>query len=96
MGAPMLRALIRAGFPAKGFDIAPKSDADITTDVAAFADGLETLITVVRDTAQTDQVLLWHPSVGPNTDAAPDHRQLVPYHPAMSLIYALASQNISS
>jgi 3-hydroxyisobutyrate dehydrogenase-like beta-hydroxyacid dehydrogenase len=53
MGAPMLRALIRAGFPAKGFDIAPKSDAD----VAAFADGLETLITVVRDTAQTDQVL---------------------------------------
>ncbi|MCE8510663.1 NAD(P)-dependent oxidoreductase [Ruegeria pomeroyi] len=62
MGAPMLAALRRAGFPAKGFDIRPPSDFagkdhGITDDIAVFSQDLNILITVVRDIAQTEQVL---------------------------------------
>jgi 3-hydroxyisobutyrate dehydrogenase-like beta-hydroxyacid dehydrogenase len=61
MGAPMLAALRRAGFDARGFDIRPATDfapdAGITNDVAGFAAGLRTLFTVVRDIQQTDDVL---------------------------------------
>lgn len=62
MGAPMLAALRRAGFPAQGFDIRPSSDFagtnhEITDDVTAFSQDLRILITVVRDIPQTEQVL---------------------------------------
>ncbi|MCU9838400.1 NAD(P)-binding domain-containing protein [Ruegeria sp. WL0004] len=62
MGAPMLAALRRAGLQAQGFDIRPPSDFtgtshQITDNIAAFSQGLRTLITVVRDIPQTEQVL---------------------------------------
>lgn len=55
MGFGMLANLRKAGFDARGFDVRPM--AGVGQDVAAFADGLETLITVVRDSAETDAVL---------------------------------------
>ena len=58
MGAPMLAALREAGFRARGLDIRPEIASDaILLDPAAFANGLEILITVVRDIAQTEEVL---------------------------------------
>ena len=62
MGQPMLAALRAAGLPARGFDIrAPESYGDfapaMTDDADAFADGLTCLISIVRDTDQTDEVL---------------------------------------
>ncbi|WP_226804146.1 NAD(P)-dependent oxidoreductase [Amylibacter sp. SFDW26] len=62
MGEPMLQALINAGFDALGYDVRPcESYTEIapfmTNDIAVFSDRLETLITVVRDTDQTDDVL---------------------------------------
>lgn len=62
MGAPMLAALRAAGFDARGFDVRPPGEFGalepfMTDDPATFAPGLETLITVVRDIAQTDDVL---------------------------------------
>ncbi|TMM55237.1 NAD(P)-dependent oxidoreductase [Sulfitobacter sabulilitoris] len=58
MGAPMLAALHAAGFDAQGFDIAAAPEhRGVTDDVAAFATDVETLITVVRDIPQTDEVL---------------------------------------
>ncbi len=62
MGAPMLAALHRAGFNARGYDIRPADSygalsSVMTNDMDAFAKGLETLITVVRDIDQTDEVL---------------------------------------
>ncbi len=62
MGAPMLAALRRAGLPVRGFDIrspqefGPLSDV-MTNDPDVFAADLSTLFTVVRDIAQTDEVL---------------------------------------
>ena len=62
MGGPMLAALRHAGFPARGFDVRPVTEFGelapaMTNDPAEFATGLRTLITVVRDIAQTDDVL---------------------------------------
>ncbi|KPA21326.1 2-hydroxy-3-oxopropionate reductase [Shimia sp. SK013] len=61
MGAPMLAALRAAGFDAKGFDVRPVTDfgtlAPHMLPLPAFRDHTETLITVVRDIAQTDDVL---------------------------------------
>lgn len=62
MGAPMLAALRAAGVDARGFDIRPPSEFGplapaMTDDPATFADDLDTLITVVRDIAQTEDVL---------------------------------------
>ncbi len=62
MGAPMLAALRTAGFDARGFDIRPPSEFGalapaMTDDPARFADGLDTLLTVVRDIDQTEDVL---------------------------------------
>lgn len=62
MGAPMLQALRDAGFDARGFDIRSPAEFGalspwMTDDVAVFARGLEVLITVVRDIAETDAVL---------------------------------------
>ncbi|WP_050522809.1 NAD(P)-dependent oxidoreductase [Pseudorhodobacter wandonensis] len=60
MGGPMLAALRRAGFDAQGFDVRPAADfpgLPVTNDAATFAKPLKTLITVVRDADQTDDVL---------------------------------------
>ncbi|MGH1331443.1 MAG: NAD(P)-dependent oxidoreductase [Paracoccaceae bacterium] len=62
MGGPMLGALLRAGIEARGFDIRPASDfgplaPHICNDVAGFSKGLKTLLTVVRDIAQTEALL---------------------------------------
>ncbi len=56
----MLVALLRAGFTARGFDIRPAAafpGLPVTNDPALFASELKTLITVVRDADQTDDVL---------------------------------------
>ncbi len=55
MGMGMLRNLQCAGLDAHGFDIRPLPG--IATDVDAFANGLEILITVVRDADETDALL---------------------------------------
>jgi 3-hydroxyisobutyrate dehydrogenase len=55
MGAGMLANLQRAGFDARGFDIRPLPG--IGTNVDAFCDGLNTLISVVRDNIETDALL---------------------------------------
>lgn len=62
MGLPMLEALVRAGVEARGLDIRPPSDYGasaplMTDDPEAFSSGLRTLITVVRDQPQTEEVL---------------------------------------
>lgn len=61
MGAPMLAALHAAGFNARGFDVRPRAEfgplAPLMQDADAFAQGLHTLITVVRDIDQTEDVL---------------------------------------
>lgn len=61
MGGPMLAALCNAGFDAKGFDVRPIEDlgrlAPHLLPLPAFRDHVQTLITVVRDIAQTDDVL---------------------------------------
>lgn len=54
MGAAMLASLRRAGITARGFDVVPdRSDGGLS----AFTDGLTTLISVVRDTHETDALL---------------------------------------
>lgn len=58
----MLEALVRSGVEARGFDIRPSAEYGetaplMTDDAGAFSEGLRTLLTVVRDTAQTDEVL---------------------------------------
>ncbi|MEO1539877.1 MAG: NAD(P)-binding domain-containing protein [Pseudomonadota bacterium] len=57
MGLPMARALDAAGLGVRGFDVVPIDAPFMAPDVAAFADGLTTLITVVRDQEETDAVL---------------------------------------
>lgn len=58
----MLDALVRAGVAARGFDIRPPSDYGSTAplmsdDAEAFSRDLKTLITVVRDASQTEELL---------------------------------------
>jgi 3-hydroxyisobutyrate dehydrogenase-like beta-hydroxyacid dehydrogenase len=55
MGAPMLDNLRKAGFDARGYDIIKGRGDD--HPFADFAQNLTTLITVVRDTDETDDVL---------------------------------------
>jgi 3-hydroxyisobutyrate dehydrogenase-like beta-hydroxyacid dehydrogenase len=57
MGAPMLGALQGRGFDAYGFDIVDRGTTSVTQDIAEVFDRVTTLITVVRDTDQTDEVL---------------------------------------
>ncbi|MEL6451758.1 MAG: NAD(P)-binding domain-containing protein [Pseudomonadota bacterium] len=57
MGAPMLAGLLDAGAQAMGFDVEDKDHPRITTNVMAFAPRLDTLVSVVRDAAQTDALL---------------------------------------
>ena len=54
MGGPMLANLQSAGFDARGYD--PRPAAGVGTDFGAFCAGLTTLVTVVRDAAETDHV----------------------------------------
>jgi 3-hydroxyisobutyrate dehydrogenase len=51
----MLANLQNAGFKACGYD--PRPSVDVGTDIDAFCGGLNTLITVVRDAAETDALL---------------------------------------
>ena len=55
MGMGMLKNLQKAGFAAHGFDVRPLDG--VGTDAAAFVEDLTTLITVVRDTTETDALL---------------------------------------
>ncbi|MFA8441273.1 NAD(P)-dependent oxidoreductase [Yoonia sp.] len=55
MGMGMLQNLQNAGFVARGFDVRPLDGVE--TDADAFVEDLTTLITVVRDTAETDALL---------------------------------------
>ena len=55
MGGPMLANLQSAGFDARGYD--PRPAAGVGTDFGAFCAGLTTLVTVVRDAAETDALL---------------------------------------
>lgn len=57
MGAPMLASLRSMGLRAKGFDVVDKDSDWITTDANRFGADLSTLITVVRDIDQTEEVL---------------------------------------
>lgn len=62
MGAPMLRALIRAGFDAAGFDIRPPAEFGdlaprLIADPAEFAATRRIVLTVVRDIEQTEDLL---------------------------------------
>lgn len=60
MGSGMLTNMRKSGIDANGFDIRPASEfgnLPVSNDADAFAEGLTTLITVVRDTDQTDEVL---------------------------------------
>ncbi len=62
MGEPMLRALIGAGFDARGFDIRPASQygdlaPHVQNDALIFAKDLHILFSVVRDIAQTEELL---------------------------------------
>ena len=55
MGMGMLQNLQNAGFMARGFDVRPLGG--VGADADAFVADLTTLITVVRDTAETDALL---------------------------------------
>ncbi|MGF1658170.1 MAG: NAD(P)-dependent oxidoreductase [Rubrimonas sp.] len=62
MGLPMARALARAGVEVWGFDIRPAADFGefaprMIADPAAFARRCETVLSVVRDVAQTEALL---------------------------------------
>lgn len=61
MGYPMLIAMQEAGFDARGYDIRSASDFpltnSITNDPEKFAETLRVLLIVVRDQAETEQVL---------------------------------------
>jgi 3-hydroxyisobutyrate dehydrogenase-like beta-hydroxyacid dehydrogenase len=61
MGGPMLAALRAAGFDAFGYDVRPAKDfaalAPVMRSLEEFRKDLHILMTVVRDIAQTDDVL---------------------------------------
>ncbi|WP_127115375.1 NAD(P)-dependent oxidoreductase [Shimia sediminis] len=61
MGEPMLAALLRAGFLAFGFDVRPYKEFELVKGnmlgPQEFSQNLRTLISVVRDIPQTEDVL---------------------------------------
>ncbi len=62
MGNPMARALVRAGFETRGFDVRPASEMGalaphMAESIEAFGKGLRVAISVVRDISQTDDAL---------------------------------------
>jgi 3-hydroxyisobutyrate dehydrogenase-like beta-hydroxyacid dehydrogenase len=73
MGGPMLDALRAAGYDAAGFDVADKGVAHITQVTGEIFDRVTTLITVVRDINQTDEVLFG----AQNFSAAPNLERIV-------------------
>jgi len=79
MGGGMLAALVDAGFDACGYDIRPRAEfgplgAHILGDPALFARPLQTLFVVVRDIAQTEDVLFGAQNF---VQRAPELRRLV-------------------
>ena len=73
MGGPMLMALQTAGLAACGYDVASTPYKHVTDDIKAFGDRVETLISVVRDTHQTDEVLFG----AQNFAAAPNLKRVI-------------------
>lgn len=74
MGAPMLASLRAAGFDATGFDVRPVPElGSAMLNREAFANRLQILITVVRDVAQTEEVLFG----AQNFITAPDLYQII-------------------
>jgi 3-hydroxyisobutyrate dehydrogenase-like beta-hydroxyacid dehydrogenase len=73
MGGPMLTALQDAGFDARGYDVVPTPYRHVTDAIPAFKNGIETLISVVRDIPQTDDVLFG----AQNFVTAPNLRQII-------------------
>ncbi len=62
MGLPMARAIADAGYTVRGFDVRPVEEfgsfaPHMTNDATQFAHGLNILFTIVRDQAQTEDVL---------------------------------------
>lgn len=59
MGLPMLQAMLDAGFNAQGFDVKPRVEmaGHMAETPQDFAKDLTILFTVVRDIAQTEEVL---------------------------------------
>lgn len=62
MGLGMARAMARAGFDVRGFDVRPVEDfgdfaPQMATEPAAFASDREVILTVVRDIRQTEDLL---------------------------------------
>ncbi|TCK99450.1 3-hydroxyisobutyrate dehydrogenase [Shimia isoporae] len=78
MGGPMLSALRAAGFDALGFDVrAYENFGDLRPHLVAlpaFRAHLKTLVTVVRDIAQTDDVLFGAQNL---VETAPDLRTVI-------------------
>jgi len=79
MGGGMLAALVDAGFDVQGFDLRPAAEFGPLAKVMArngteFAAPLQTLITVVRDVAQTEDVLFGAQNF---TATAPNLRRII-------------------
>lgn len=72
MGFGMLANLHKAGFAARGFDV--RAIEGVGTDIATFAQGLQTVFSVVRDTDQTDALLFDSQNLIAN---APDLKHIV-------------------
>ena len=73
MGGPMLDALRAAGFEAQGYDVAPTAYRHVTDVIPTFKNTVETLITVVRDIPQTEEVLFGTQGFA----AAPNLRRII-------------------
>ncbi len=73
MGGPMLEALRAAKFDASGFDVAPTPYQHVTDDISGCKAQVDTLISVVRDIAQTDDVLFG----AQNFVTAPNLRRII-------------------
>ncbi len=82
MGAGMLANLRTAGFNARGFDVRAMDNA--TTDIDAFCDGLTTLITVVRDSDETDAVLFNDQAITQRAKTLKTSSSALPSHPTTS------------
>ncbi len=93
MGMGMLRNLQKAGFEARGFDVRPLEG--VGTSVSEFVAGLTTLITVVRDTTQTDALLFDDQAVIKNAAHLTCIVISSTLSPNMSKVYANAFLTIS-
>ena len=73
MGGPMLEALLRAGFDARGFDVVSTPYPQCSDALAPFREDVETLLSVVRDQDQTEDVLFG----AQNLVTAPNLRRII-------------------